>query len=103
LSGDHLEDVDGSCPLIGLSSNVARSGQVVKAAYREVAEKMILIFETGLKGPGAREQALVHVALCVGGMVLARAIDDQGLADDFCKAANKHILKISGWRDGRGM
>jgi TetR/AcrR family transcriptional repressor of nem operon len=98
LSRDHLDDVDGSCPLIGLSSDVAHSGQAVKAAYREVAERMIQIFETGSKKPEAREQALVHVALCVGGMVLARAIDDQVLAEDFCRAANKHILTTSGWR-----
>jgi TetR/AcrR family transcriptional repressor of nem operon len=38
LSRDHLQDVDGSCPLIGLSSDVARSRQSVKAAYREVVE-----------------------------------------------------------------
>jgi AcrR family transcriptional regulator len=38
LSRDHLEDVDGACPLIGLSSDVARGGQAVRMAYREVAE-----------------------------------------------------------------
>ena len=38
LSREHLEDLDGSCPLIGLSSDVARGSQTVKAAYREVVE-----------------------------------------------------------------
>ena len=102
LSQDHFDDVDGSCPLIGLPSDVARSRKVVKAAYREVAESMIRIFEANLNGTEAHESALVLVALCVGGMVLARGMDDQALADDFRSAAHKHIRMITGWRDGRG-
>ena len=102
LSRDHLEDVDGSCPLIGLSSDVAHSSEAVKAAYREVAESMIQVFKANLKGRAAREQAMVLVALCVGGMVLARALDDQVLAHDFLGTARKYALKTMGWAEGRG-
>jgi TetR/AcrR family transcriptional regulator, transcriptional repressor for nem operon len=97
LSRDHLEDVDGSCPLIGLSSDVAHSSEVVKAAYREVTESMIQVFKANLKGRAAREQAMVLVALCVGAMVLARALDDQLLAHAFLGTARKHALKTTGW------
>lgn len=99
LSRDHLDDVDGSCPLIALPSDSARSGQAVKAAYREVAESMIRLFEANLDGREAREQALVLVALCVGGMVLARAMDDQALADDFRNASYRHALRTAGWSE----
>jgi len=102
LSRDHLDDVDGSCPLVGLSTDVARSGEAVKAAYREVAESMIQVFRANLKGRGARDEAMVLVALCVGGMALARALDDQDLANDFLGTAHKHALQTTGWRDGRG-
>jgi TetR/AcrR family transcriptional regulator, transcriptional repressor for nem operon len=101
LSREHLEDVDGSCPLIGLPSDAARGGQAVKSAYRQVTESMIRLFEANLSGPGAREQALVFVALCVGGMVLARAIDDEALGDELRKSAERHILVMTGWQDGR--
>ena len=101
LSREHLDDLDGSCPLIGLSSDVARSSQTVKAAYREVVESMIRLFEANSHGPKAREQALVLIALCVGGMVLARGLDDEDLADDIRNAAHKHALKTAGWREGR--
>jgi TetR/AcrR family transcriptional regulator, transcriptional repressor for nem operon len=59
---------------------------------------MIRLFEANLDGQGAREQALVLVALCVGGMVLARAMDDQALADDFRNASYKHALRTAGWQ-----
>jgi TetR/AcrR family transcriptional regulator, transcriptional repressor for nem operon len=101
LSREHLDDVDGSCPLIGIPSDVARSSPAVKAAYREVAESMIRLFEANLNGPRTREQALVLTALCVGGMVLARGIDDQHLADDIRNAAHKQALKRTDWSNGR--
>jgi len=99
LSRDHLEDVDGSCPLIGLSSDVAHSSEAVKAAYREVAESMIQVFKANLnlKGRRAREQAMVLVTLCVGGMVVARALDDHVLAHEFLGTAHKHALETTGW------
>src|SRR5262249_49703493 len=81
--------------------SVARSSQTVKAAYREVVESMIRLFEANSHGPKAREQALVLIALCVGGMVLARGLDDEDLADDIRNAAHKHALKIASWREHR--
>jgi TetR/AcrR family transcriptional repressor of nem operon len=93
--------VDGSCPLIGLPSDAARGGEAVKTAYRQVTESMIRLFEANLSGPEAREQALVFVALCVGGMVLARGIDDRALGDELRKSAERHILAMTGWEDGQ--
>jgi hypothetical protein len=62
---------------------------------------MIRLFEANSHRPKAREQALVLIALCVGGMVLARGLDDEDLADDIRNAAHKHVLKTAGWREGR--
>jgi TetR/AcrR family transcriptional repressor of nem operon len=102
LSREHLEDVDGSCPLIGLPSDAARGSPAVKTAYRQVAEHMIRLFEANLSGPESRDQALVVVSLCVGGMVLARAIDDEALATELRESAQRHILATTGWEDGLG-
>jgi hypothetical protein len=101
LSREHLDDVEGSGPLIGLPSDAARSGKGVKSAYRQVAESMIRLFESNLSGPDAHEQALVFVSLCVGGMVLARGIDDDSLGSELRDAAQSHILKMAGWKNGR--
>ncbi len=101
FSRDHFNDRAGSCPLIGLPSDVSRSGAAVKAAYREVVEMMVRIFEANLEEPQAHERALALVAVCVGGMVLARGIDDPGLADGFRSAAHEHVLRTAGWSDGQ--
>jgi TetR/AcrR family transcriptional regulator, transcriptional repressor for nem operon len=97
LSRDHRKDVGGSCPLIALSSDVARASGAVKAADREVAEAMVHVFKSGLKGRAARERAMVLVALCVGGMVLARALDDEDLGNDFLDTSRRQALRATGW------
>ena len=39
------------------------------------------------------------VALCVGAMVVARAVDDPKPGDGFRHAAREHVLAHTGWRD----
>ena len=46
--------------------------------------------------------ALVLVALCVGGRVLARAIEDEVLGDELRKSAERHILTTPAGRTRRG-
>jgi AcrR family transcriptional regulator len=101
FSREHCDDREGCCPLIGMPSDVSRSGEAVKAAYREVVEMLVHVFESNLNEPEAREHALVLVALCVGGMVLARGVDNPALADDFRRAAHSQVLKSAGWIDGQ--
>ncbi len=98
LSRDHLEDRDGSCPTAALSSDVSRSGTPVKKAFRSVVEMMLKVFAAALPGPDASERALALVSLCVGAMVVARAVDDPALADALRMAARKHVLASSGWK-----
>ena len=99
LSRRHYEDIDVQCPLIALPSDVARGGPAVKTAFRKVFESMVTVFAAGLEGgeAAARKRAMGIATLCVGGMVLARAVDDDGLADEIREAARAMALEASGW------
>jgi TetR/AcrR family transcriptional regulator, transcriptional repressor for nem operon len=97
FSCEHFADRDGCCPLIGMTSDVQRGGEAVKAAYQEVVEQLVKVFEDHLNEPQARDRALALVALCVGGMVLARNVGDPGLADDFRRTAHAEVLRTAGW------
>jgi AcrR family transcriptional regulator len=101
FSRDHFDDRESCCPLIALPSDVSRGSGAVKAAYREVLEKLIGLFQADLDEPRTRERALALVALCVGGMVVARCVDDPALADDLRRAAHRHALRTGGWNSGR--
>jgi AcrR family transcriptional regulator len=97
LSSEHFEDRDGSCPTLGLPSDISRNSAAVKRAFHTVLDSMLSVFVANLRGPHARERGLALVSVCVGAMVVARAVDDPALATSFRKAARKHVLASSGW------
>jgi TetR/AcrR family transcriptional regulator, transcriptional repressor for nem operon len=109
LSREHLDDIDGSCPVIGLATDVSRCGETTKRAYRQVMDMMTNIFSANLgPNPIAREaakarndadteRALAVVAMCVGSMVLARAVDDDTTADSLRAASQKYATALAGW------
>jgi TetR/AcrR family transcriptional regulator, transcriptional repressor for nem operon len=89
LSPQHLAETDGACPMVTLPSDVARSGASARQAYERAFKAMVAALQRGPRGNGSHERraALATAAMCVGGMVVARAIDDRGLADEFREAA----------------
>src|SRR5262245_50270947 len=97
LSRKHFDDHDGCCPLLGTAADVERRGEMVKAAYQEVVEQLVKVFEDNINGPRQHERALALVALCVGGMVLARSVYDPDLADNFRRSAHAEVLRTAGW------
>jgi TetR/AcrR family transcriptional repressor of nem operon len=64
---------------------------------------MLEMMERGLKQDRkedrkqARKKALAISALCVGGMVLARSIEDRALADELREAAMAVALSLGQW------
>src|SRR6202163_77651 len=102
LSVSHFENIDGSCPLVALPNDVSRTEQSVKRAFESVLKALIDIFEQGLerKGDPARQRALAMTALCVGGMVLARTVEDRALADELRQAAQGIALSLGRWPNG---
>ncbi|HXR96090.1 MAG TPA: TetR/AcrR family transcriptional regulator [Rhizomicrobium sp.] len=93
LSDAHFEDVPHSCPMVALPSDVARSSPNAKRAYRAAFEGMLAV----LGAKHGRDRALAIAALCVGGMVIARASDDRALGDELRQAATKVALELGGW------
>lgn len=99
LSLQHFERVDTCCPLIGLPNDLSRNDQSVRVAQETALRMMIEMFEQGMT-PGAdsaRQRALALTSLCVGGMVLARAIEDRSLANELREAAMAIALELGRW------
>lgn len=98
LSVNHFEDIDGTCPLVGLPNDVSRTEDSVKRAFESVLRALVDIFEQGLERKGeARTRALAIASLCVGGMVLARTVEDRGLGDELRAAARNVALSLGRW------
>lgn len=99
LSQTHFADVEGGCPMIALPSDVARGGESVKRAYRQALDAIIGVFQAGQKNQSddARSRAVAMATLCIGGMVLARAVDDDQFSAEIRDVALRMALEAGGW------
>ena len=97
LSQAHLENREDCCSLMALPSDVARGGEEVRKAYRQVFEFMVANLQKGMSGPDTRRRALALAALCIGGMAVARAVDDMDLAHEVREAARDNAFSLGGW------
>ncbi len=97
LSSDHLDDLDGQCPLIALPSDVARATPRARESFKQLLLAMTALFENNLPENYAEKHqtALALSAVCVGGMVLSRTVDDPTLAIELRNAAKQFAFKHS--------
>lgn len=99
LSRQHFEDVENSCPMTALPTDVARGSVSTKRAFETVFRAMVGVLErsAAVGGGPRREQAQAIAALCVGGMVVARAMADRAYADELRDACMGVALELGGW------
>jgi AcrR family transcriptional regulator len=99
LSRQHFDDVENSCPMVALPSDVARGDAKVKTAFETVFKAMVTLLGREVRsGSQPRENtAMAIAALCIGGMVVARSMNDRGLGDRLREAATGVALDLGGW------
>jgi AcrR family transcriptional regulator len=101
LSRQHFEDVENSCPMVALPADVTRCGGDAKRAFEEVFAAMVGLLEQCVMDEKQHRHAKAQAvaALCVGGMVVARAIEDRVVADELRDACMAIALQLGGWVD----
>jgi TetR/AcrR family transcriptional regulator, transcriptional repressor for nem operon len=99
LSQQHFEDVENSCPMVALPTDVARSGQPAKRAFETVFRAMVSVLERSFAGrrAGGEARAQAIASLCIGGMVVARALEERSHADALRSACLQVALQLGGW------
>jgi hypothetical protein len=100
LSRQHFEDVENSCPMVALPTDVARSGVNAKRAFETVFKAMVSVLERSLvdKRRPRRTRAQAIAALCIGGMVVARTMVERVLADELRNACTAMAFTLGGWQ-----
>lgn len=98
LSRQHFENIDDSCPMVALPSDVARGGRKQKQAFGKVFQAMVGFLGHDVRSKDRATTAQAIAALSIGGMVIARAMDDRKLADALRKACLVVALRLGGWQ-----
>ena len=98
LSHQHFDDVENSCPMVALPADVTRGDARLKRAFETVFAAMVSILERSMNGRGreARIRAQAAAALCIGGMVVARAMESRAAADTLREACMRGALDLRG-------
>ncbi len=102
LSRQHFEDVENSCPMVALPTDVARSGKTARRAFETVFKAMVSVLERSLieNSQGRRTTAQGIASVCIGGMIVARTMVDRTLADELRAACMSVALELGGWNEG---
>ncbi len=90
-------DLADSCALQSLSPEVARAEEKTRQAYETELLAIIETVAAGLDGQAdtKREDATALLALLVGGVTLARAVNDPAISKDIAAAVRKAALDLN--------
>jgi TetR/AcrR family transcriptional repressor of nem operon len=101
LSRQHFEDVENSCPMVALPTDVTRGGESAKRAFETVFGAMVSVLERSVdeSRPDRHDKAKAIAAMCVGGMVIARAMADRAIADELRDGCMRVALELGGWEE----
>lgn len=100
LSRQHFDDVENSCPMVALPTDVARSGPSARRAFETVFRAMVSVLERSLIKNGRPRRATAQgiAALCIGGMIVARTVPDPALADELRASCMAMARDLAGWQ-----
>lgn len=92
LNVRHRDDPADGCPFPPLASEIARdtvaSRRVFESELRKSADRMAACLGDGAE-LGAQDKAYAVLALCVGGLMLSRAVDDAALSKRILRASRR--------------
>lgn len=99
LSRQHFEDIENSCPMVALPTDVARSDAEARRAFETVFRAMVSVLARSLRGKnnGHRKRAEAIAAMCIGGMIVARTVANRALADELRDACTQMAHQLGGW------
>jgi TetR/AcrR family transcriptional repressor of nem operon len=85
LSPWHRDNPGEGCTMAALAPEIARSTPEVKAAFERGLEEIL-----SAKG-GDRKDAIFQTAMVVGGVVLARAVQDPQFSDEILESVRQKV------------
>jgi TetR/AcrR family transcriptional regulator, transcriptional repressor for nem operon len=99
LSPSHRDNLQGSCAFAALSTDAARANPRFREAYEEELRRTLAAICEPFKQDGAtaqrKDEAIALMALCVGGISLSRAVDDDAFSTRILRACQDGVAAIA--------
>lgn len=98
LSREHIDDSPAPCPLAFLVTDIGKREGIIRSTYTRVYKNLNKLFRRRLKErPVSQETISAVTAMMIGGVAIARALDDKRAADKLllsCREQARALLKI---------
>lgn len=98
LSLEHRNDIADGCPMPALISEIPRAGATAQKVYEKELLVSLERFRERL-GEKNNQNAEIILAMLVGGISMARAVQDEKLADEILQSCRKAALQFTGLGD----
>lgn len=98
LSARHRDDTGGGCPTAALVAEIARHPKTTRDAFTEKILEIIALIAAKARNGSARErrkQAIAAYGLMVGGLQLARAVNDRKFSDEILESTAAAALSLA--------
>jgi TetR/AcrR family transcriptional repressor of nem operon len=94
LSSEHRDMPEAGCPMPALAPEIWRIGGMPRSVFQRNLRDLVVTVEakSGL-AQDARTRAISAIALCVGGLILARAVKDRGFSDEILAACREAVIR----------
>jgi TetR/AcrR family transcriptional regulator, transcriptional repressor for nem operon len=95
LTKVHRDNRSGGCVVAALAGDVSRRGGPARTALTEVIKNRLNVIESRARGtaPNRHKEAVATIASLVGALILARAVDDPTLSDEFLSVVAKGSVR----------
>lgn len=97
LSPTHRDNPGAGCVIAALSTEAARQGPTVRAAFTEAAKRFLELLGQVVPGRSPktrRKQALTSFAAMVGAVVLARTVSSASLSEEILEAVHAQLAEL---------
>lgn len=92
LSKEHCLHPGSGCPLTTMSAELGQRGEA-SAITDEVIRDRLSMIESCLSGDDAGDQSVLIMSAVVGGLLLARSVNDSKLADRLLQTTQRVLLE----------
>jgi TetR/AcrR family transcriptional regulator, transcriptional repressor for nem operon len=97
LSQEHRDGPEAGCPIAALATDVARAGEGTRTAFTRGVGRFVdwLTDRFGSRRDRPRERAMTLLSAIVGGLVLARAVNDPKISEEILSSVRRQLRMIA--------
>jgi TetR/AcrR family transcriptional regulator, transcriptional repressor for nem operon len=97
LDPENIDYVSSTCPMVSLARDVDKGGDNARAALTKVTTDLTALLKRGMSSGGtvdSQQRALAVLALCVGGVTIARTAATPALAAQTLQACEEVARRL---------